>query len=184
MLKTLLEVGVVVGTLALGGCVTTVEYDLYPNDVIRIHEVPHRHYYSYIPKPRPKRIYYYNRLWYDEPSTIIIRSQTDRVRVPNTQIKNHFNRMPKRDASKEMREMQRKRNEQLLKKRRTPNESSRIKRNSDSNRKIQGSNRRRGTLRTRKRSSSGNDKGKDGNRVRVYDGSGRKRRESSRTHER
>ena len=187
MLKTLLEISVVAGTLFLGGCVSSVQYE-YPYDVIRIHSEPyyvhHYHKYAYAPKPRPKRIYYYNRLWYDEPSTIIVRSKTDRVRVPNSQIKNHFNRMPKRDVSDELREMFRKKNEQLLKKRRNPNESTRIKRNSNSNRKVQSGDRRRRALRTRRRPSSGNDKGKDSNRVRIHDGTSRKGRKSSGTHER
>ena len=71
MLKTLLEVGVVAGTLLFGGCVSTIQYEPYPNDVIRIHSVPHDYYYdynglySYVRKPIPRRMYYYDRLWYD-----------------------------------------------------------------------------------------------------------------------
>ena len=184
MLKTAIEVGIVVSMLFFGGCVTTVDYGYPYDEVIRVHEVPHIHRYAYVPRPKPRRIYYYNRLWYDEPSTIIVRSKTDRVRVPNTQIKNHFNRMPKRDVSDELREMFRKKNEQLLKKRRNPNESTRIKRNSNSNRKVQSGDRRRRALRTRRRPSSGNDKGKNSNRVRIHDGTSRKGRKSSGTHER
>ena len=171
MLRTAIEIGVVVSTIMLGGCVTTVDYDLYPiNDypVIRVHPVPHSHYYgtnrliAYVPKPVPRRIYYYNRLWYDEPSTIIIRSKTDRVRVPNSEIKNHFNRMPKRDVSKDVREMERKKHEQQIKRRRTNvDESTRIRPESRKHEKIQGRNQQRRSNRTRptrKRPSSGTDK--------------------------
>ena len=185
MVRTAIEIGVIASTLFLGGCVTTVDYGYPYDEVIRVHEIPHTHRYAYIPRPVPRRIYYYNRLWYDEPSTIVIRSRTDRVRVPNTKLKNHFNRMPKRDVRKDIRDMDRKRHEQQMKKRRSKiNESTRIKRDSTSDRKVQGSNRRRGTLRTRKRPSTGNDKRKDSNRVRVHNGSNRKGRRSSSTYER
>ena len=185
MLRTAIEIGVVASTIFLGGCVTTVDYGYRNVDMIRIHDVPHTHRYTYIPKPKPRRIYYYNRLWYDEPSTIVIRSKTNRVRVPNSELKNHFNRMPKRDVRKDILDMDRKRHEQQMKKRRSKvDESTRIKRDSNSNRKVQGSNRRRRTLRTRKRPSTGNDKRKDSNRVRVHDGSNRKGRRSSSTYER
>ena len=187
MLKALLEVGVVAGTILFGGCVSTIQYEPYPNDVIRIHTVPHNYtgYYAYAPRPIPRRLYYYDRVWYDEPSTVVIRSNVDRQRVPNSRLTTHFRTAPKRrNVDKEFKEMYRKRNEQLLNKRRTPNESTRIKPNSNSNRKVQSSNKRRGTLRTRKRPSSGNDKGKDSNRVRIHDGDSRKRRRSSGTHER
>ena len=40
MLKTAIEIGVVVGTLFLGGCVTTVDYG-YQYDIIRVHDEPH-----------------------------------------------------------------------------------------------------------------------------------------------
>ena len=184
MLKTTLEIGVIIGTIFLGGCVTTVQYEI-PHDVIRIHHEPHYRYYAYAPKPIPRRMYYYNRLWYDEPSTIVIRSNVDRQRVPNSQLSTHFRTAPKRrNVDKEFKEMHRKRNEQLLKKRRTPDESSRLKRNSNSNRKVQDSDKRRRTLRTRKRPSSGDDKGKNRNRVRIHDGSNGKRRRSSGTHAR
>ena len=194
MLRTAIEIGVVVSTILLGGCVTTVDYDPYPRDdypIIRIHPVPHSEYYSYggllayAPKPRPRRLYFYNQLWYDEPSTVVIRSNVDKVRVPNSRLTTHFRTAPKRrNVDKEFKEMYRKRNEQFLNKRRSPSESTRIKRNSISNRKVQDSDKRRGTLRTRKRPSSGNDKGKDSNRVRIHDGDSRKRRRSSGTHER
>ena len=194
MLKTLLEVGVVVGTVFLGGCVaevSTIRYEPYPNDVIRVHPVPHSHYYgtnrliAYAPKPIPRRLYYYNQLWYDEPSTVVIRSNVDRVRVPNSKLSTHFRTAPKRrNVGKDLKEMQRKKHEQHLKKRRTPDESTRLKPNSNSNRKVQDSDKRRRTLRTRKRPSSGDDKGKNRNRVRIHDGSNGKRRRSSGTHER
>ena len=191
MLKTLLEVGVVAGTLLFGGCVSTIQYEPYPNDVIRIHPVPHTQYYSYngllayAPKPRPRRLYFYNQLWYDEPSTVVIRSNVDKVRVPNSRLTTHFRTAPKRrNVDKEFKEMYRKRNEQLLNKRRTPDESSRLKRNSISNRKVQNSDKRRRTLRTKKRPSSGNDKRANRNRVRVHDGSNGKRRKSRGTHAR
>ena len=187
MLKTLLEISVVAGTILLGGCVSTIQYEPYPNDVIRIHTIPHDYagYYAYAPKPRPRRLYYYNQLWYDEPSTVVIRSNVDKVRVPNSRLTTHFRTAPKRrNVDKEFKEMYRKRNEQFLNKRRSPSESTRIKRNSISNRKVQDSDKRRGTLRTRKRPSSGDDKGKGSNRVRIHDGSGGKRRRSSGTHAR
>ena len=196
MLKTLLEVGVVAGTLLFGGCVSTIQYEPYPDDVIRIHTVPHDyagHYYAYVPRPIPRRLYYYDRVWYDEPSTVVIRSNVDRQRVPNSRLTTHFRTAPKRrNVDKEFKEMYRKRNEQLLNKRneqllnkrRTPNESTRIKPNSNSNRKVQDSDKRRRTLRTRERPSSGNDKGKSSNRVRIHDGSSGKRRRSSGTHAR
>ena len=193
MLKSLVEISVVVGTVFLGGCVSTIQYEPYPNDypVIRVHPVPHSEYYSYsgflayAPKPIPRRMYYYNRLWYDEPSTIVIRSNVDRQRVPNSRLTTHFRTAPKRrNVDKELKEMHRKRNEQLLKKRRTPDESSRIKRDPKRNRKVQDSDKRRRTLRTRKRPSSGDDKGKNRNRVRIHDGSNGKRRRSSGTHAR
>ena len=188
MLKSLFEVSVVAGTILFGGCgVSTIQYEPYPNDVIRIHTVPHDYagYYAYAPRPIPRRLYYYDRLWYDEPFTVVIRSNVDRQRVPNSRLTTHFRTAPKRrNVDKEFKEMYRKRNEQFLNKRRSPSESTRIKRNSISNRKVQDSDKRRGTLRTRKRPSSGNDKGKDSNRVRVHDGSNGKRRRSSGTHER
>ena len=49
MLKTAIEIGVVVGTLFLGGCVTTVDYG-YQYDIIRVHDEPHIYRYAYIPK--------------------------------------------------------------------------------------------------------------------------------------
>ena len=196
MLKTLLEVGVVAGTLLFGGCVSTIQYEPYPDDVIRIHTVPHDyagHYYAYVPRPIPRRLYYYDRVWYDEPSTVVIRSNVDRQRVPNSRLTTHFRTAPKRrNVDKEFKEMYRKRNdqllnkrnEQLLNKRRTSNESTRIKRDPNSNRKVQDSDKRRRTLRTRERPSSGNNKEKNRIRVRVHDGSNGKRRRSSRTHAR
>ena len=194
MLKTAIEIGVVFGTLFLGGCgVSTIQYEPYLDDhpVIRVHPVPHSHYYgtnrliAYAPKPRPRRLYFYNQLWYDEPSTVVIRSNVDRVRVPNSRLSTHFRTAPKRrNVDKEFKEMYRKRNDQLLNKRRTPDESTRIKPNSNSNRKVQDSDKRRRTLRTRKRPSSGDDKGKNRNRVRIHDGSNGKRRRSSGTHAR
>ena len=184
MLKTVIEIGVVVSTILLGGCVTTVQYEI-PHDVIRIHHEPHYRYYAYAPKPRPRRLYFYNQLWYDEPSTVVIRSNVDRVRVPNSKLSTHFRTAPKRrNVGKDLKEMQRKKHEQHLKKRRTPDESTRLKPNSNSNRKVQDSDKRRRTLRTRKRPSSGDDKGKNRNRVRIHDGSNGKRRRSSGTHER
>ncbi len=194
MFRTAIEIGVVVSTILLGGCVTTVDYDPYPRDdypIIRIHPVPHSEYYSYggllayAPKPRPRRLYFYNQLWYDEPSTVVIRSNVDRQRVPNSRLTTHFRTAPKRrNVDKEFKEMYRKRNEQLLNKRRTSNESTRIKRDPNSNRKVQDSDKRRRTLRTRERPSSGNDKGKNRIRVRIHDGSNRKGRKSSGTHAR
>ena len=194
MLRTALEIGVVVSTIFLGGCaagVSTIRYEPYPNDVIRIHPVPHTQYYSYsgllayAPKPRPRRLYYYNQLCYDEPSTVVIRSNVDKVRVPNSRLTTHFRTAPKRrNVDKEFKEMYRKRNDQLLNKRRTSNESTRIKRDPNSNRKVQDSDKRRRTLRTKKRPSSGDYKGKNRNRVRIHDGSNGKRRRSSGTHER
>ena len=189
MLKTLLEVGVVAGTLLFGGCVSTIQYEPYPNDVIRIHTVPHDYagYYAYAPRPIPRRsLYYYDRVWYDEPSTLVIRSKVDRVRVPNSRLTTHFHSAPskRKNVDKDIREMYRKRNEQLLKKGRNINESTRIKPNSISNRKVQNSDKRRRTLRTRERPSSGNDKRANSNRVRVHDGSNGKRRRSSGTHAR
>ena len=184
MLKTVIEIGVVVSTILLGGCVTTVQYEI-PHDVIRIHHEPHYRYYAYAPKPRPRRLYFYNQLWYDEPSTVVIRSNVDKVRVPNSRLTTHFRTAPKRrNVDKEFKEMYRKRNEQLLNKRRTSNESTRIKRDPNSNRKVQDSDKRRRTLRTSERPSSGNDKGKNRNRVRIHDGSNRKGRKSSGTHAR
>ena len=187
MLKSLFEISVVAGTIFVGGCVSTIQYEPYPNDVIRIHTIPHDYtgYYAYAPRPIPSRLYYYDRIWYDEPSTVVIRSNVDRVRVPNSRLTTHFRTVPKRrNDDKEFKEMYRKRNEQLLNKRRTPDESSRLKRNSISNRKVQNSDKRRRTFRTRERPSSGNDKRKSSNRVRVHDGSNGKRRRSSGTHER
>ena len=188
MLRTAIEIGVVVSTIVLGGCVaevSTIRYDPYPNDVIRIHPVPHSEYYSYnrllayAPKPIPRRMYYYNRLWYDEPSTIVIRSNVDRQRVPNSKLSTHFRTAPKRrNVDKELKEMHRKRNDQLLKKRRTPDESSRIKRDSSRIEDIQGRNRQRRRSRSKQRPSSGDDKGKNSNRVRVHDGDSTKRRRS------
>ena len=183
MLKTAIEIGVVVGTLFLGGCVTTVDYG-YQYDIIRVHDEPHIYRYAYIPKPVPKRIYYYNRVWYDEPSTIVIRSRTDRVRVPNSELRNHFNRMPKRDVSKEFREMQRKKNEKLLNKRRNTNESTRIKRDPKRTESFPRGDSKRRRSRSRRRPSSGNDKGKDGNRVRVHTGDSGKRRRALSPHAR
>jgi len=114
MLKSLLEISVVAGTILLGGCVSTIQYEPYPNDVIRIHPVPHTQYYSYngllayAPRPIPRRLYYYNRLWYDEPSTVVIRSSVDRVRVPNSRLTTHFRTAPKRrNVDKEFKEMYR-----------------------------------------------------------------------------
>ena len=196
MLKSLLEISVVAGTILFGGCgVSTIQYEPYPNDVIRIHTVPHDYagYYAYAPRPIPRRLYYYDRLWYDEPFTVVIRSNVDRQRVPNSRLTTHFRTAPKRrNVDKEFKEMYRKRNdqllnkrnEQLLNKRRTSNESTRIKRDPNSNRKVQDSDKRRRTLRTRERPSSGNDKGKNRNRVRIHDGSNRKGRKSSGTHAR
>ena len=194
MLRNVIEISVIIGTIFLGGCaagVSTIRYEPYPNDVIRIHPVPHGEYYSYsgllayAPKPRPRRLYFYNQLWYDEPSTVVIRSNVDRVRVPNSKLSTHFRTAPKRrNVGKDLKEMQRKKHEQHLKKRRTPDESTRLKPNSNSNRKVQDSDKRRRTLRTRKRPSSGDDKGKNRNRVRIHDGSNGKRRRSSGTHER
>ena len=188
MLKTLTEVGIIAGTILFGGCgVSTIQYEPYPNDVIRIHTVPHDYagYYAYAPRPIPRRLYYYDRLWYDEPFTVVIRSNVDRQRVPNSRLTTHFRTAPKRrNVDKEFKEMYRKRNEQLLNKRRTSNESTRIKRDPNSNRKVQDSDKRRRTLRTRERPSSGNDKGKNRIRVRIHDGSNRKGRKSSGTHAR
>ena len=194
MLRNVIEISVIIGTIFLGGCaagVSTIRYEPYPNDVIRIHPVPHTQYYSYsgllayAPKPIPRRLYYYDSLWYDEPSTVVIRSNVDKVRVPNSRLTTHFRTAPKRrNVDKEFKEMYRKRNEQLLNKRRTSNESTRIKRDPNSNRKVQDSDKRRRTLRTRERPSSGNDKGKNRIRVRIHDGSNRKGRKSSGTHAR
>ena len=194
MLKTAIEIGVVFGTLFLGGCgVSTILYEPYLDDhpVIRVHPVPHSHYYgtnrfiAYAPKPIPRRLYFYNQLWYDEPSTVVIRSNVDRVRVPNSKLSTHFRTAPKRrNVGKDLKEMQRKKNEQHLKKRRTPDESTRIKRDSKRTESIQRGNQQRRRNRTRKRPSSGDDKGKDSNRVRIHDGSNGKRTRSSRTHER
>ena len=194
MLKTAIEIGVVFGTLFLGGCgVSTILYEPYLDDhpVIRVHPVPHSHYYgtnrliAYAPKPRPRRLYFYNQLWYDEPSTVVIRSNVDRVRVPNSKLSTHFRTAPKRrSVGKDLKEMQRKKNEQHLNKRRTPDESTRIKRDPKRTESIQRGNQQRRRNRTRKRPSSGDDKGKDSNRVRIHDGSNGKRTRSSRTHER
>ena len=194
MLKTTLEIGVIIGTIFLGGCVATVDYDPYPRDdypIIRVHPIPHSEYYSYnglfayAPKPRPRRLYFYNQLWYDEPSTIVIRSNVDRVRVPNSKLSTHFRTAPKRrNVGKDLKEMQRKKNEPFLKKRRTPDESTRIKRDPKRTESIQRGNQQRRRNHTRKRPSSGDDKGKDGNRVRIHDGSNGKRRRSSGTHAR
>ena len=184
MLKTAIEIGVVVSTILLGGCVTTVQYEI-PHDVIRIHHEPHYRYYAYAPKPRPRQLYYYNQLWYDEPSTVVIRSNVDRVRVPNSKLSTHFRTAPKRrNVDKELKEMHRKRNDQLLKKRRISDESSRIKRDPKRTKGISRRNQQRRRNHTRKRPSSGDDKGKDSNRVRIHDGSNGKRTRSSRTHER
>ena len=178
MLKTTLEIGVIIGTIFLGGCVTTVQYEI-PHDVIRIHHEPHYRYYAYAPKPRPRRLYFYNQLWYDEPSTIVIRSDVERVRVPNSKLTTHFRTAPKRrNVDKEFKEMHRKKNEQLLKKRRTPDESSRIKRDSRRTESIPRSNPKRRRSRPKQRPSSGDDSGKDSNRVRVHDGDSGKRRRS------
>ena len=175
MLKTVLEIGVVVSTILLGGCVTTVQYEI-PHDVIRIHHEPHYRYYAYAPKPRPRRLYFYNQLWYDEPSTVVIRSNVDRVRVPNSKLSTHFRTAPKRrNVDKELKEMHRKRNEQLLQKRRTPDESSRIKRDPKRTESFPRGNSKRRRSRPKQRPSSGNDSGKDSNRVRVHDGDSGKR---------
>ena len=183
MLRTAIEIGVVVSTLFLGGCVTTVQYEI-PHDVVRVYHHPHVYRYAYVPKPIPRKIYYYNRLWYDEPSTIVVRSRTDRTRVPNSELRNHFNRMPKRDVSKELREMQRKKNEKLLNKRRSSDESTRIKRDPKRTEDIQRGNSKRRRSRSRRRPSSGNDKGKDSNRIRVHDGDSTKRRRARSPHAR
>ena len=121
MLRNVIEISVIIGTIFLGGCaagVSTIRYEPYPNDVIRIHPVPHTQYYSYngllayAPRPIPRRLYYYNRLWYDEPSTVVIRSSVDRVRVPNSRLTTHFRTAPKRrNVDKEFKEMYRKRND-------------------------------------------------------------------------
>ena len=189
MLKTTLEIGVIIGTIFLGGCVATVDYDPYPRDdypIIRVHPIPHSEYYSYnglfayAPKPIPRRLYFYNQLWYDEPSTIVIRSDVDRVRVPNSKLTTHFRTAPKRrNVDKEFKEMHRKKNEQLLKKRRTPDESSRIKRDPRRTESIPRSNPKRRRSRPKQRPSSGDDSGKDSNRVRVHDGDSGKRRRSN-----
>jgi len=189
MLKTTLEIGVIIGTIFLGGCVTTVDYDPYPRDdypIIRVHPIPHSEYYSYnglfayAPKPIPRRLYFYNQLWYDEPSTIVIRSDVDRVRVPNSKLTTHFRTAPRRrNVDKEFKEMHRKKNEQLLKKRRTPDESSRIKRDSRRTESIPRGNPKRRRSRPKQRPSSGDDKGKDSNRVRIHDGDSGKRRRSN-----
>jgi len=189
MLKTTLEIGVIIGTIFLGGCVATVDYDPYPRDdypIIRVHPIPHSEYYSYnglfayVPKPIPRRLYFYNQLWYDEPSTVVIRSNVDRVRVPNSKLSTHFRTAPKRrNVDKEFKEMHRKKNEQLLKKRRTPDESSRIKRDSRRTESIPRSNPKRRRSRPKQRPSSGDDSGKDSNRVRVHDGDSGKRRRSN-----
>ena len=189
MLKTTLEIGVIIGTIFLGGCVTTVDYDPYPRDdypIIRVHPIPHSEYYSYnglfayAPKPIPRRLYFYNQLWYDEPSTIVIRSDVDRVRVPNSKLTTHFRTAPRRrNVDKEFKEMHRKKNEQLLKKRRTPDESSRIKRDSKRTESIPRGNPKRRRSRPKQRPSSGDDKGKDSNRVRIHDGDSGKRRRSN-----
>ena len=188
MLRTAIEIGVVFGTIFLGGCaaeVSTIRYEPYPNDVIRIHPVPHTQYYSYsgllayAPKPIPRRLYYYDSVWYDEPSTVVIRSNVDKVRVPNSRLTTHFRTAPKRrTVDKELKEMYRKRNEQLLKKRRTPDESSRIKRDPKRTKGISRRNQQRRGSRPKQRPSSGNDSGKDSNRVRVHDGDSGKRRRS------
>ena len=183
MLRTAIEIGVIASTIFLGGCVTTVDYG-YQYDMIRVHDAPRIYRYAYVPKPIPRRIYYYNRLWYDEPSTIVVRSRTDRTRVPNSELRNHFNRMPKRDVSKELREMQRKKKEKLLNKRRNPIESTRLKRDSKRIKSVPRGDSKRRRSRSRRRPSSGDDKRKDGNRVRVHDGDCTKRRRPSRTHER
>ena len=175
MLKTVLEIGVVVSTILLGGCVTTVQYEI-PHDVIRIHHEPHYRYYAYAPKPRPRRLYFYNQLWYDEPSTVVIRSNVDRVRVPNSKLSTHFRTAPKRrNVDKEFKEMYRKRNEKLLNKRRTPDESTRIKRDPKRTKGVSRRNQQRRGSRPKQRPSSGNDSGKDSNRVRVHDGDSGKR---------
>ena len=189
MLRTAIEIGVVVSTILLGGCgVSTILYEPYLDDhpVIRVHPVPHSEYYSYnglfayAPKPIPRRLYYYDSLWYDEPSTVVIRSNVDKVRVPNSRLTTHFRTAPKRrNVDKELKEMHRKRNEQLLKKRRTPDESSRIKRNSKRTKNISRRDQQRRGSRPKQRPSSGNDSGKDSNRVRVHDGDSGKRRRSN-----
>ena len=186
MLKTVIEIGVVVSTILLGGCVTTVQYEI-PHDVIRIYHEPHYRYYAYAPKPRPRRLYFYNQLWYDEPSTVVIRSSVDRVRVPNSRLTTHFRTAPKRrNIDKEFKEMYRKRNDQLLnkkneqrlKKGRNINESTRIKRDPKRTKGISRRNQQRRGSRPKQRPSSGNDSGKDSNRVRVHDGDSGKRRRS------
>ena len=182
MLKSLFEVSVVAGTILFGGCgVSTIQYEPYPDDVIRIHTVPHDYagYYAYAPRPIPRRLYYYDRLWYDEPFTVVIRSNVDRQRVPNSRLTTHFRTAPKRrTVDKELKEMYRKRNEQLLNKRRTPDESSRIKRDSKRTKSISRRDQQRRGSRPKQRPSSGNDSGKDSNRVRVHDGDSRKARRS------
>ena len=184
MLKTAIEIGVVVSTLFLGGCITAVDYGYPYDEYIHVQEVPHTYRYAYVPNPIPRRIYYYNRVWYDEPSTIVIRSRTDRTRVPNSQLRDHFNKMPKRDVSKHLREMQRKKNEKLLNKRRNPNESTRIKRDPKRTEDFPRGDSKRRRSRPRSRPSSGNDKGKDSNRIRVHDGDSTKRRRARSPHAR
>ena len=188
MLRTAIEIGVVVSTILLGGCgVSTILYEPYLDDhpVIRVHPVPHSEYYSYnglfayAPKPIPRRLYYYDSLWYDEPSTVVIRSNVDRQRVPNSRLTTHFRTAPKRrSVDKELKKMHRKRNEQLLKKRRTPDESSRIKRDPKRTKGISRRNPKRRGSRPKQRLSSGNDSGKDSNRVRIQNGDSGKRRRS------
>ena len=186
MLKTVIEISVIVGTIFLGGCgVSTILYEPYLDDhpVIRVHPVPHSEYYSYnglfayAPKPIPRRLYYYDSLWYDEPSTVVIRSNVDRVRVPNSRLTTHFRTAPKRrNVDKEFKEMYRKRNEKPLNKRRTPDESTRIKRDPKRTKGVSRRNQQRRGSRPKQRPSSGNDSGKDSNRVRVHDGDSGKRR--------
>ena len=188
MLRNVIEISVIIGTIFLGGCaagVSTIRYEPYPNDVIRIHPVPHTQYYSYsgllayAPKPIPRRLYYYDSVWYDEPSTVVIRSNVDKVRVPNSRLTTHFRTAPKRrNVDKEFKEMYRKRNDQLLNKRRTPDESSRIKRDPKRTKGISRRNQQRRGSRPKQRPSSGNDSRKDSNRVRVHDGDSRKGRRS------
>ena len=186
MLRNVIEISVIIGTIFLGGCgVSTIRYEPYPNDVIRVHPVPHSEYYSYnglfayAPKPIPRRLYYYDSLWYDEPSTVVIRSNVDKVRVPNSRLTTHFRTAPKRrNVDKEFKEMYRKRNEKLLNKRRTPDESTRIKRDPKRTKGVSRRNQQRRGSRPKQRPSSGNDSGKDSNRVRVHDGDSGKRRRS------
>ena len=52
----------------MGGCVPVMEYN-YPVDAIIIHEPME---YVYVPRYRPRPLYYWNGMWYDEPHTHII----------------------------------------------------------------------------------------------------------------